>query len=99
MEVVEFQLPIDKIREVCARYRVAKLSVFGSALHDPLLARDLDLLVEFQAGAVLSMLEFARLEQELESVIGRHVDLREPADLSHLFREQVTREARLVLAA
>jgi predicted nucleotidyltransferase len=57
------------------------------------------LLVEFQSGVVLSMLEFARLERELEGVIGRRVDLREPGDLSHLFREQVKLEARLVVAA
>jgi predicted nucleotidyltransferase len=99
MELAGLQLPIEKIREVCDRFRVARLSVFGSALRDSATARDVDLLVEFQSGVVLSMLEFARLERELEGVIGRRVDLREPGDLSHLFREQVKLEARLVVAA
>lgn len=100
MKIGSVQFPIDDLREICLRFGVMRLSLFGSALtgeNRP--DSDVDLLVELRPDRVLSFFEFARLAREIETVLKKRVDLREPDDLSILFRDRVKREARLVLAA
>ncbi len=70
-------LHIDRkrIAAVCSKYRVAKLEVFGSfARGDARPASDLDILVTFEAG-VSDGLDIVALQQELEVILGRPVDL------------------------
>lgn len=50
-------------------------------------------------GVRIGLFAFASIARELESMLGRPVDLRQAADLSFLFRDKVIREARLVHAA
>lgn len=64
------------LAEACRRHRVAELCVFGSATRDDFdPASDVDVLVEFEAGATPSVLDVARLAGELERVFGRSVDI------------------------
>jgi predicted nucleotidyltransferase len=91
-------VPIDfspeKLRSLCQRYGIRRLSVFGSALRDDFSAEsDLDLLVEFQPGRTPG-LAFFRLETELAGLFGRRVDLNTKASLSPYFRDRVLYEAR-----
>jgi uncharacterized protein len=98
--MVESNLPIPQIAAFCDRHGIARLSLFGSALHGDLSgARDLDLLVEFQPGRTPGFIAFAGMQLELSHIVGREVDLRTPADLSEHFRAEVLREARLIHAA
>lgn len=60
---------------------------------------DIDLLVEFQPGERISLLDMAGMEIELRPLLGRRVDLRTLEDLSRYFRNSVVREARLLYAA
>ena len=82
---------------VCRRYRIRRLSLFGSALKG--LDRpesDIDLLVEFEPGARPSLLTMAEIELELSPPLGgRKVDLRTAQDLSRYFRDEVVRSAEL----
>ena len=55
---------------------------------------DLDLLVDALPGATLS--DLGGLQVELESMLGIHVDLLIPADLSPKFRAKVLAEAQPV---
>lgn len=93
------KLELDPIRlqqlsELCQRFYVKKLSLFGSRLHgDAHTESDLDVLVEFLPGHVPGF-AFAGLERELSVVFGCRVDLRTPSDLSQYFREEVVEEAR-----
>ena len=65
----------DRLSDVCRRYRVARLEVFGSfAEGDAEPDSDIDLLVTFDPGARIG-LEFVALQHELEAVLGRSVDL------------------------
>ena len=62
--------------EVCRRWRIARLEIFGSALRaDFGPASDIDLLVTFERDARLSWEQEDQLRQELERVLGRRVDL------------------------
>ena len=88
-------IPAPALADVCARYRIRKLSLFGSVLRGTARAEsDVDLLVEFEPGATPTLLDMAAIEGELSSLLGgRRVDLRTPQDLSRYFRDEVVREA------
>jgi hypothetical protein len=91
------RLPIDKdaLAALCARHHIRKLSLFGSTLKGT--ARpdsDVDLLVEFEPGARITLLDMARIEIDLSALLGgRKVDLRTAADLSRHFRDEVVQMA------
>jgi hypothetical protein len=92
--------PADKVAEFCKRNRIRKLSLFGSALRDDFRPdSDIDLLVDFQAGAAPSLLDLARMERELSAILsGRKVDLRTPKELSRYFRDEVLSTASVQYA-
>lgn len=54
---------------------------------------DVDLLVEFEPGVRVTLLDMARMEHELSELIGFKVDLRTAEDLSRYFRREVLKEA------
>lgn len=88
------ELPLDAIREYCAKQPIRRLSVFGSALHGDMRPdSDVDLLVEYVAGAQIGLAFFQHIV-DLTEIIGREVDLRTPEDLSRYFRREVCEEAR-----
>lgn len=70
-------LDIDsrRLADLCQRYHVATLELFGSRAKGTARAdSDVDLLVTFQ-GERTPGLAFVTLADELEAVFGRHVDL------------------------
>jgi predicted nucleotidyltransferase len=99
--------PMDRITEICHRYGVAKLSLFGSILREATPeggygfrpSSDVDILVEFQPGRTPGLLGLSGMQIELSEIIGREVDLRTPPELSRYFRDEVLREARMLHAA
>ncbi len=83
------------IREAAGRFRTANPRVFGSVLHGmDRDGSDLDLLVDALPGATL--FDLGGLQDELESLLGVHVDLLTPADLPPKFRAKVLAEAQPV---
>jgi len=88
----------------CRQNSIRYLKLFGSVLSDRIeLApgeaprfrddSDLDLLVEFELGTRVTLLDMARMERELSELIGFPVDLRTAGDLSRYFRQEVLDEA------
>jgi|SRR5690349_2585958 len=70
---------LEDIRALCREYGVVRLDIFGSATRedfDPQCS-DIDLLVEFAPGTDLGpwMARFFELQERLEAVLGRKVDL------------------------
>lgn len=83
------------VRETARRFRVANPRIFGSVLHGTDQdGSDLDLLVDALPGATL--FDLGGLQDELESLLGVHVDVLTPADLPQKFRAQVLAEAQPV---
>ena len=83
------------VREAVTRFRTANLRVFGSVLHGTDRdGSDLDLLVDALPGATL--LDLGGLQDDLESLLGIHVDLLTPSDLPPKFRAKVLAEAQPV---
>lgn len=91
---------MDRIADICQRYGVARLSLFGSILRDDFNAgSDVDILVQFAPSTRIGLIGVAKLEHELTEAIGRRVDLRSAGDLSRYFRDEVVAGARLLHAA
>jgi len=92
------QVPPRLVEDFCRRNRIRKLAVFGSALRDDFRPdSDLDVLVEFQPGAVPGLAFFA-LQDELSKLFGRTVDLNTPNCLSPEFRDSVVAAAEVLYA-
>jgi uncharacterized protein len=69
-------LPQASIQEFCDRWQIIELSVFGSILRDDFRPdSDIDLLVSFAPTANWGLLEHSQMQQELEAMLGRSVDL------------------------
>ncbi|MEC4812187.1 MAG: nucleotidyltransferase family protein [Scytonema sp. PMC 1069.18] len=89
------EIPKDKIAELCQRYHISKLSLFGSILRNDFRPNsDIDILVEFEPGYTPGF-EFIDIQDELSEVLGRPVDLNTPQDISRYFRDQVLAEAQV----
>ena len=76
MVTTNIDLPMEKIAEFCRRWRIQELALFGSALRDDFRPdSDIDLLVTFAPGASRSLFNHVDMQDELESMLGRKVDL------------------------
>jgi predicted nucleotidyltransferase len=89
----------QRLREVCERYGVASLEVFGSAArNEDRLESDVDLLYVLKPHARLGFSLFY-LEDELAAVFGRPVDLVSRKSVNKYIRERVLADARPLYAA
>ena len=76
MKGMGFVWPLREIEEFCRRWKIVELSVFGSVLRDDFRPdSDVDLLARFAPEARWSLFDHARMERELEEILGREVDL------------------------
>ncbi len=87
-------IPQDEIKAFCERNHIRKLSLFGSILRDDFRPdSDVDILVEYEPKAIVTLLDMAAQEIELSQLIGRKIDLRTPYELSRYFRQDVINTA------
>jgi predicted nucleotidyltransferase len=91
----------DSILDAFAkRWGIRRLALYGSVLREDFgPSSDIDMLVEFLPDRTPGLLQVAEMELELESVLGRQVELRTYEDLSPFFRDSVAATARQVYAA
>ena len=88
-----------RLAELCRKYGIAELSVFGSvARGDAQPGSDVDLLYLRAPGNDLGMSYFA-LQEDLEKLFGRPVDLVSKDGLHRVIREQVLSDAQILYAA
>ena len=91
---------IKALTDLCRKYHVRELALFGSAVRGELTAgSDLDFLVEFQPQAHIGFLALSGLSRELSSLLHRPVDLVPKAGLKPALRGQVLAEVEVVYAA
>ena len=91
----------DMLADVCRRWRMNELAVFGSVARGTSRPdSDVDLLVSFQAGAPWSTLDLVDLREELVGLFGRRVDLVEESALRNPYRrESILRDKSVLYAA
>ena len=88
------------LADFVAWHGVRRLALYGSILGDDFgPGSDVDILVEFKPGRTPGLLRLAQMELELESALGRQVELRTYEDLSHYFRDEIAAIARPLYAA
>lgn len=91
------EIPKEGLAEICRRYHVRELAVFGSVLRDDFREdSDIDILVEFEPGAPIGLLEYSALKHELAGLLQREVDLVEKAGLKRFIRDQVLDSAQVI---
>lgn len=75
MLLEDLQIDRGRLDDLCKRYGVARLEVFGSFVRgDAEVDSDLDIMVTFYPDAKTG-LEFVALQQEMEALFSRSVDL------------------------
>ena len=96
----QLAIPHEKIAEICARYRVRELAIFGSVARGEMRPdSDVDLLVVFESDARVGLVAFERLRQEFSAAIGRPVDLVLRDGLKPAIKASVLAEAQTLYAA
>ena len=96
MNMNGINVPEQAIADVCRRYHIRRLALFGSVLRDQLRSdSDLDVLVEFEKEHTPGF-AFFDVEAELSQVLGRNVDLNTSQFLSPQFRQEVEDQAEVV---
>jgi len=89
-----------EIADLCRRYRIKELSLFGSAARGEMRPdSDIDLLVEFLPGANVSLLRHFAAERELSELLCGKVDLVSKRALRESLRGEIIPQARLLYEA
>ena len=98
------ELPRSAIAAFCRKWQVREFAVFGSVLRDDFRPdSDVDVMVEFDAAAKPTLYDLVDMQEELQALFGRKVDLltrRAVEQMSNRHRRQhVLESARVVYAA
>jgi uncharacterized protein len=100
-----FEFPVDAITEVCERFGVRELAVFGSVLRADFQAKsDVDFMVEFERKDLGPWMEkLDRFEQRLACALGRKADVVLKSSVecgpNYIRRNEILRTARNIYAA
>lgn len=90
----------ERLIAFCQRWRVAELAFFGSVLRDDFRPdSDVDVLVSFAPEARWSLLDLVEIQEQLQEIFGREVDLVERAALRNPFRRHAILTSREVIHA
>jgi len=95
-------IPIDqeKIAEFCRRWKVTEFSLFGSVLRDDFgLESDVDVLVTFAPDSGRSLFDLVDMQEELQAMFGREVDVVSKGGLRNPFRRHEILTTREVVYA
>lgn len=99
MSVPGLTVDDEQLAEVCRRYGIARLDVFGSVSRGEAGPNsDIDVLYELAPGSRLGW-DIEDLADELSQLLGHRVDLVSRNALHKRLRDEVLAEARLLYAA
>lgn len=100
MTQAQIAVPRRQVADLCQRYQVRRLALFGSVLcADFRPDSDVDVLVDFAPQAQVGFITLARLQRELADLLGRPVDLVPRTGLKPVIRDQVLASAEEIYAA
>jgi uncharacterized protein len=99
LQVGDLEVDEAQLADLCRRYQVRELSVFGSAARGETRPdSDIDLLVEFLPVANIGLIEHAGLMLDLTRLLGKKVDLVSKNGLKPRIRASVLADARSLYA-
>ena len=95
LKVSDIEVPEEQLEALCKKYGVKELALFGSrARGDHRENSDIDLLVEFLPDAVIGLIRYASLQQELVKLFRVKVDLVSKKGLKPIVGDEVLPEAK-----
>ncbi len=97
---VHISIDRQKIAEFCRRWKVIELALFGSVLRDDFRPdSDIDVLVTFLPDSRWGLFQLVEMQEELEQILGRKVDLVEQKGLRNPFRRHEILKTKQVVYA
>jgi hypothetical protein len=76
MTIKNINIQEEQLKEICKRYLIRELAVFGSALRQDFNDKsDVDLLIEFEPESGITLFNIVDLKEEFEKLFGRDVDI------------------------
>jgi predicted nucleotidyltransferase len=97
---IQIDIPFELISEICQRYQVDELALFGSVLRkDFRNDSDVDVLVEFKPDAQIGFLALSRMQRELAAIFQHPVDLVPKAGLKPKIRQEVLATMKVLYAS
>ena len=76
MGKLRIDLPVEKIREFCKKWKIQEFALFGSVLREDFRPdSDIDILVTFSEEAKHTLFDLVHMENELKEIFGREVDI------------------------
>jgi len=101
MKFPKFEVDDSVIASLAKKYRIKELALFGSVLREDFNENsDIDVLVQFDKEADLSLFDLFDIQEEFEQVFGREIDLVEKEGLRNPYRRRrILDTAKVVYAA
>ena len=88
----------ERISEFCRKWKIQELSLFGSVLREDFGSEsDVDILVSFEPDAPWSYFEWADMQEELNAIFDRKVDLVEKEGLRNPYRRHAILTSKKVI--
>jgi uncharacterized protein len=76
MDNMNINIPMEKVKNFCRRWKIKELSLFGSVLREDFRPdSDVDFLVTFEEENRWSLFDMIEMQDELKEILGREVDL------------------------
>jgi uncharacterized protein len=99
--MVQPHIPIPRMQlaELCHRYQVRRMALFGSVLRDDFRPdSDVDVLVVFEPDARVGFMTLGHMKRELSDLFHRPVDLVPQDGLKPIIRESILSSAEEIYA-
>jgi len=96
-------LPMDAIEAWCRKWDVTQVAVFGSILRDDFRPEsDIDVIVSFSPKVLQSFRLWFEMQEEIEGILGRKVDLLDSAVVEKIrnpyLKPEIKNSARVIYA-
>lgn len=100
----KIEIPQQLIADFCRRHHIRQMSLFGSVLRvDFGAGSDIDVLVSFAPDARRSLFDLVAMQNELQAIFGREVDLVERSAIeqseNYIRRKSILQNQEVIYAA
>lgn len=101
MNLLTLSFPKRSISRFCHQWKIHELAIFGSALRDDFnINSDIDILVTFSKDADWGLFDHVQMQEELQQIFGRKVDLISKRGLDYsknrLRRDEIMKSSKII---
>ncbi len=100
-DLSQLQVSEAALRDFCQRWKLRELALFGSAVRaDFGPSSDVDVMVTFRPDTGSTLWDLVQIQEELETLFGRRVDVLSRATIRNPFRKRsIERDLTVIYAA